>query len=199
ARARTFLRHEVVFLEGQPIRHVLLIKSGFVKLTQLSQHGNEVILRLSGAGDIVGVLALSAESHHTCSAYVVETCKGLLWDVLKFESFLEHLPALRKNLSSILAGRLNELEQRFREVATEKVGTRVAHELVRLLKQIGKPLKEGIEVGLSREDLAQMTGTTLFTISRLISEWEQLGLVVPRREAVLVRDAQRLWEIGDNG
>ncbi|PYY13033.1 MAG: hypothetical protein DMG61_14780 [Acidobacteria bacterium] len=198
ARARVFSRHEVDFVEGQPIRQVLLIKSGYVKLTQLGQDGSEVILRLSGAGDIVGVLALSAESHHTCSAHVVETCTGLLWDVLKFETFLERLPDMRKNVARILADRLNELEQRFREVATEKVCARVAHELTRLLKQVGKPLSVGIEVGLSREELAQMTGTTLFTISRLMSAWEQLGFVLPRREAVVVRDPQRLLDVGDD-
>ena len=198
ARARTFSRHEVIFMEGQPIRQVLLIKSGCVKLTQVSQDGSEVILRLSGPSDIVGVLSLSADSLHTCSAHVVETCTGFLWDALKFEGFLEHLPVMRKNVVRILSSRLNELEERFREVATEKVGTRVAHELVRLLKQVGKPLNGGIQVGLSREELAQMTGTTLFTISRLMSEWEQLGFVLPRREAVLVRDPQRLSRIDDD-
>lgn len=197
ARAKTFSRHEVIFVEGQPIRQVLLIKSGCVKLTQVSQDGSEVILRLSGIGDIVGVLSLSADSLHTCSAHVVETCTGFLWEALKFETFLEQVPAMRKNVVRILSSRLNELEERFREVATEKVGLRVAHELIRLLKQVGKPLNGGIEVGLSREELAQMTGTTLFTISRLMSEWEQLGFVLPRREAVLVRDPQRLSKIDD--
>lgn len=197
ARTRVFSRHEVIFVEGQPIRHVLLIKNGCLKLTQVSQDGSEVILRLSGAGEIVGVLALSANSRHTCSAHVVESCTGLLWDALKFESYLEHLPALRKNVARILSDRLDELEQRFREVATEKVGVRVAHELTRLLKQVGRPLNGGIHIGLSREELAQMTGTTLFTISRLMSEWEQLGYVLPRREAVLVRDPQSLSKIGE--
>ena len=195
-RPRLFSRHEAIFVEGQPVRQILLIKSGCVKLTQLSQDGSEVILRLSGAGDIVGVLGLSANASHTCSAHVVETCHAFVWDSIKFETFLEHLPIMRKNVARILSQRLNDLEERFREVATEKVGMRVAHELVRLLKQVGKPLSGGIEVSLSREELAQMTGTTLFTISRLMSEWEQLGFVLPRREAVLVRDPQRLAAVG---
>ena len=101
---------------------------------------------------------------------------------------------MRKNVACILSARLHELEERFREVATQQVRMRVAHELLRLLKQIGKPLHGGIEVSLSREELAQMTGTTFFTVSRLISQWEQLGFVSPRREAVLVRDPQSLSE-----
>ena len=193
-RARVFPRQETIFVEGRPTRKILLIKSGCVKLTQLSHDGSEVILRLSGAGDVVGVLGLSANHNHTCSAHVIETCHALVWDSARFETFLERFPRMRKNVVGILSARLHELEERFREVATQQVRMRVAHELLRLLKQIGKPLHGGIEVSLSREELAQMTGTTLFTVSRLISQWEQLGFVSPRREAVLVRDPQSLSE-----
>jgi CRP-like cAMP-binding protein len=68
--------------------------------------------------------------------------------------------------------------------------------LLRLLKQVGKESHGGVEVSLSREELAQMTGTTLFTISRILSKWSEQGFVLPRREAVLVRDPQRLVEVG---
>jgi CRP-like cAMP-binding protein len=82
-------------------------------------------------------------------------------------------------------------------VATEKVARRLALTLLRLLKQIGKQTHGGIQVSLSREELAQMTGTTLFTISRILSKWSEEGFVVPRREAVVVRDPKRLGEVGD--
>jgi len=78
---------------------------------------------------------------------------------------------IRINSSQILSLRLSELEERFREVATEKVARRVASALYRLLAHIGKEVKEGVEISLSREELAQMTGTTLFTISRLMARW----------------------------
>jgi CRP/FNR family transcriptional regulator, nitrogen oxide reductase regulator len=105
-------------------------------------------------------------------------------------------PQLRKNISQILASRLQELEERFREIATEKVAKRLALALTRLLKQVGKKTADGVEVSLSREELAQLTGTTLFTISRILSKWAELGVVVPRREAVLVRDPERLESVG---
>jgi CRP-like cAMP-binding protein len=112
--------------------------------------------------------------------------------------FLEQFPLIRRNIAAILSERLSELEERFREIATEKVGPRVAHELGRLFKKIGKPLDGGFEINLSREELAQMTGTTLFTVSRLLSAWEQQGFVCPRREAVLVRNVQGLLELGES-
>jgi CRP-like cAMP-binding protein len=106
-------------------------------------------------------------------------------------------PQIRANINNILTNRINELEERFREVATEKVAKRVALALLRLLKSVGKLSSAGIEVSLSREELAQMTGTTLFTISRLLSRWAEEGFVLPRREAVLIRDPKRLVNLGD--
>jgi CRP-like cAMP-binding protein len=126
----------------------------------------------------------------------VEQCRALIWEYGRLQSFLAEYPQIRKNIGQILAKRLNELEERFREVATEKVAKRVALALIRLLKNVGRPSPGGVQVSISREELAQMTGTTLFTISRLLSKWGEEGFVLPRREAVVIRDPQRLVELG---
>jgi CRP-like cAMP-binding protein len=103
-------------------------------------------------------------------------------------SFLILYPEIRGNISRILAAHLEELEERFREVATETVSKRLAFALLRLLKQIGKPTGRGIEIPLSREELAQMTGATLFTISRVLSGWSEKGFLLSRRESVVIID-----------
>jgi CRP-like cAMP-binding protein len=64
--------------------------------------------------------------------------------------------------------------------------------LVRLLKRIGRSVNGAVEVSLTREELAQMTGTTLFTVSRLLSAWEERGMVKPRREGVTICDVPLL-------
>jgi CRP/FNR family transcriptional regulator, nitrogen oxide reductase regulator len=192
ARRRSFSRDESLFMKEQPVRHVLMVKSGSVKLTQLSTNGSEVILWLIGAGDLIGGLGWAAGGIHTCSARVVTDCTALVWDYARFESILTDCPLIQRNLGLIMSERLAELEERFREIATEPVGKRVALALVRLLQRVGVHSSIGIEVNMSREELAQMTGTTLFTISRLICEWERKGLVLPRRGAVIVRYPDRL-------
>jgi CRP-like cAMP-binding protein len=197
ARVRAFERDELLFMQGQPVRHLVLLQTGSVKLTQLGPNGNEVILWMNGSGDAVGVAADPAYSSHTCSARAMEKTKALVWDYNKLQQMLVEFPLIRKNISQILANRLRELEERFREVATEKVSKRVALALLRLLKQVGKQSSGGIEVSLSREELAQMTGTTLFTISRLLSKWGEEGFVMPRREAVIVCDVRRLTQASD--
>ncbi len=197
ARARTFARGEILFTEGQSARNLVMIQTGSVKLSQLSPGGNEVILWMNGSGEPVGVLADSTTCSHTCSARAMEKCHALVWEYSRLQSLMEEYPVIRKNISQILSNRLNELQERFREVATEKVAQRLALALLRLVKQIGKPAIGGVEIPLSREELAQMTGTTLFTISRLLSKWGDEGFVLPRREAVVVLDSRMLEKVGE--
>lgn len=199
ARSRTFARDELLFMQGLPARSLVMIHTGSVKHTQLSPNGSEVILRMSGKGDPVGAPVDSFSCSHTCSARAMEQCKASVWEYSKLQDLLEKYPKIGVNISHILSSRLQELESRFREVATEKVAQRLALELLRLMKKVGKPTRGGVEVCLSREELAQMTGTTLFTISRILSKWAEKGFVQPRREAVVVLDAQRLGKVGDEG
>ena len=126
AKARTYARDELLFMQGQPVRNLMLIQSGSVKSTQLSPNGNEVILWMNGIGDAVGVPADVSASYHTCSARAVEQCRALIWEYARLQSLFADYPQIRKNIGQILSNRLNELEERFREVATEKVAKRVA-------------------------------------------------------------------------
>ena len=197
ARARTFARDEILFSQGQPVRNLILLESGSVKLTQLSSAGSEVLMWMSGSGEPLNVNADPISCNHTCSARAMEHCRALVWEYQRLQALLNQYPQLRKNISRILASRLQELEERFREVATERVAKRLAHTLLRLLKSVGKPSREGIQVSLTREELAQMTGTTLFTISRVLSRWAEQGFVHPMRESVVVNDPQRLESVSD--
>lgn len=197
ARARSFTRDELLFMQGQPVKNLVLLQTGSVKLTQISSAGDEVILWMNGKGDAVDVNSgESACNSHTCSARALETCMALTWEYSKLQSLLVEHPQIRTNINQILSNRLHELEERFREIATEKVAKRLALTLLRLLKSVGKQHHAGIQVSLSREELAQMTGTTLFTISRILSKWSDEGFILPRREAVVVRDPSRLERIG---
>jgi CRP/FNR family transcriptional regulator, nitrogen oxide reductase regulator len=198
ARARTFARDEILFTQGQPVRNLILLESGSVKSTQLSSAGNEVLMWMSGSGEPVNVNAEPIACSHTCSARAMEQCRALVWEYQRLQALLNEYPQLRKNISRILAGRLQELEERFREVATERVAKRLALILLRLLKHIGKPSTEGIQLSLTREELAQMTGTTLFTISRTLSRWAEQGLVQPQREGVVVNDPARLESVRED-
>ena len=195
ARVKTFARGEMLYLEGEAVQQVVLLTSGFAKLTRNGLNGMEVILRIGVPGDVLGATGLFSNGRHGSTAQAFRGCRALVWEASAFKSLMERYPVLHQNMARILGGDLLELEERFREVATEKVGSRLARQLLRLVKRIGWPVEGGVEIDVSREDLAQMTGTTLFTVSRLLSACEADGIVRPRREAVAICDGQALRAI----
>ena len=99
-----------------------------------------------------------------------------------------------------MAERMQELQERYRELATERVAQRVARAILRLARQTGRRVEGGVllDLALSRQDLAELTGTTLFTISRTLSEWEQQGLVEVGRERVLIKSPHGLVVIAED-
>jgi len=196
AQDRQFPRRHSLFFEGDPARQVILLTSGFAKISQLGANGQEVILRLNGPGDVLGGMGRCANCEHCSTACTVQAATALVWETAQFEAVCERFPVLRRNIAHVLERRLNELDVRFREISTEKVSPRLSSQLVRLMSQVGKAVEEGqIEIALSRRELAQLTGTTLFTVSRLLCRWEARGIVSARREAVLVRDLPALLEL----
>ncbi len=191
ARPRVFARNERLFMQGQPFRTLVLVESGCVKLTRLNPNGSEVIVALRGSRDAIVLPTPAPLWNHTSTAGAVVRCRTLTWDWLMMEN-LTATPQLSRNICCILTRQLHELEERYHEMSAENVGRRVACALIRLAKQFGTTTDGGTEIYISRQELAQMTGTTLFTVSRLISKWRELGLLLPRREAVLILNPDRL-------
>lgn len=189
-----FHRHSTIFSEGSPATQVALLLSGCMKVTQGGE-SQEVILRLSAPGDLLGKMGNQTRANHLYTTHAVQTSAALVWETDSFEAALVRFPLLRRNIASILERHLNELEVRYREVSTEKVSSRLSNLLVRLVNQVGRRIDGCVEIALSRRELAQLTGTTLFTVSRLLCQWEAQGIVSARREVVLVNDVAALTEL----
>ena len=197
---RLFARHETLFREGEPAETFIVVVAGRAKLTQLGTDGQEVIVRYVGTGDMCAAVSIFAGSSYPASATAVEPTRVLLWRREQIDALLRSQPALALNAMRILSERVRELQDRVRELATEKVARRIARALIRLARQVGKRTDNGvlIDMTLSREDLAKMTGTTLFTVSRVLSEWEAAGIVATGRERVVIRRPHGLVTIAED-
>jgi hypothetical protein len=103
ARARTFARDELLFIQGQSVRSLILLQSGSVKHTQLSSDGKEVLMWMSGSGDAINLQAELPARSHTCSARAMEQCKALVWEYGRLQTLLAQYPQIRQNISRILA------------------------------------------------------------------------------------------------
>jgi CRP-like cAMP-binding protein len=189
---RRVARKQCFFGEGEPAEEICVLGAGRLKMTQVTAGGQQIILRLTGPGEVFGGLGAVKGAAHPATAEALEPSHALIWPRPGFEALAERMPVLQRNALRIVSERLRNLEQRYRELATERVGQRLARALLRLVGQMGRPSEGSVLVSLTRDELAQLIGTTQFTVSRLLCEWESLGLVTPRREGVLVDDSPGL-------
>ena len=141
ARPKSFARDQSLFEQGQPARCLVFIRTGAVKITQISSGGSEVILWMYGKGNVLGVLSDPSSGCYASTARAMEATTALVWDCATLHTLTASCPRIRQNLSQVLMSRLQELEERFREVATEKVPRRLALALIRLSKHMGQKVR----------------------------------------------------------
>ncbi len=188
------------FLQGDPAEYLYVLAAGQVKLTQANPHGQQVNLRTIYPLQMFGALGVTrAEAVYPASAQALEDSSALALKSEFLRRMIETRPYLSFGLMNLMTAYIQEMQSRYRELATERVEQRVASALLRLTAQMGtKPEKEGgIELAFSRQDLAEMTGCTLYTVSRLLSEWERRGIIQTGRERVRILKPHDLVRISD--
>src|ERR1700758_5641698 len=194
ARERKFDSAQVIFRQGDSVQQVVLLVSGGVKLLQVGANGHEVMLRLMGSGELIGI----ADSHtrtHKSTARAQQPSTALAWDIFTFEALFERHTFLRRNMLGMLLHHLEDMHVRFREISTDRVTARLSSQIIRMMHQVGRQVNGEIEISISREELAQLIGTTLFTVSRLLSDWDRQGIVAARREVVSIRNLPALVDL----
>jgi CRP-like cAMP-binding protein len=191
---------EFFFNEGDQADEFLLLTTGRVKLTQLTPDGQQIVLRLIGSGDAFGGVAAFGDPTYPISAEAVETASALAWNSATMRQLLETQNHIALNALRFVASRLHDLQRRYRQAMTERVERRVARALLRLVHDAGRPIDQGIEIDfpISRQDIAEMTGTTLFTGSRLLSAWEERGIVQSGRQRIVFTKPHALVAIAED-
>lgn len=189
------------FLQGDEAAYLYVLTSGQVKLMQSNPNGQQVNLRTIYPWQMFGALGAvrTDEATYPASAQTLEDSTALAVPSLFLRSMLETRPYIAFDLMTLMTSYIQEMQSRYRELATERVEQRVANALVRLAGQSGtKSSKEaGIELSLSRQDVAEMTGTTLYTVSRLFSDWERKGILKTGREKISILQPHDLVRIAD--
>lgn len=191
-RFRSFLTGDVLFCFGNPATEVFLLTQGRVKMTQVTKDGEEVILRLDSQGDLIGALGMEPAGTHDSTAQAIEESQALVWDASTFRDALHRMPMLLRNTHQVLERRIQELEERFCEVATNKASSRLARELIRLLKQIGQKRNGQTEIRIPHEWVAALAAMSQFTVSRFLAEWERRGVVSVRHGTIAIQDYKSL-------
>jgi CRP-like cAMP-binding protein len=190
----------LLFLEGQPASIYHLIAQGKVKITQTSPEGEEVILHVAEPGQVIGALPTLGEGGYPASAETLEDSVTFSVEAGDFESVLHAHPDVMRRLLTFATQQLQISHRRLRELATERVERRIARTLTRLASQLGRKQGTAIEIDapLSRKDLAEMSGTTLYTVSRTLKRWQSDGLVRSGRQKIVILNPHGLVTIAED-
>lgn len=186
-----------LFYQGDAATRMFVLLSGRLKVTQSTPDGQQVVLRLIQPGDIFGCVAALSQGTYPGSAEATRDSRGLYLDASTIAVLMKDNPALAYNAFQLMVKRVHELQDRYRELATENVAARLIHTLLRLMEQSGREQADGsilLDLPLSRQHLAEMTGTTLYTVSRLLQQWVQQGLIRTGREQVVLLKPEALYE-----
>ena len=194
AVSRTYEKGEVVFSEGDAPAYLHTIANGRVKMVKQMPSGKEVILEIMGPGDPLGAVVAYEDRPYPATAVAQEPVEALLFPRSELFAMLEQHPSVVRGFLSGMARRIVELTQRIPEVAGGRVETRFALLFLKLSENLGRA--EGpatfIPLVLSRQDLADLTGTTLETAIRVMSRWGKDGVVHTAPDGFRVVDREFL-------
>jgi CRP/FNR family transcriptional regulator, nitrogen oxide reductase regulator len=199
-RLKKVSRGSYYFHEGDPADQFYVLTSGRLKLTQVTTEGQQIILRYVRPMEEFAVIAVLSGIDYPVSAEAVKDSVSMVWDKDIMRQLMQKHPLIALNAMEILAHRVQEFQDRIREMATERVERRIARALLRLVRQAGEKVPEGVLINLplSRKDLAEMNGTTLFTVSRTLSQWESKGIILSKRERIVILIPHALVAIAED-
>jgi len=199
ARSVRYPKNTAVFEQGAEADSFFVLLHGHVRAMKTIPSGEQIAVRYVAPGEVFGVAMAIGMNRYPATAMAVVDSVVLIWPAAAWPDLAARHPALAMNALQTVGSRLQDAHTRVIEMSTEQVEQRIAHALLRLAKQAGRKVEDGIEIAfpISRQDVAEMTGTTLHTVSRTLSGWEQNGLVESGRQRIVIRDAHRLFLLAE--
>ena len=199
ARSLRIQKDAALFEQAAEASTFFVLLDGRVRVVKTTPDGQQVTVRYIVPGELMGIAHALGLTVYPATALAVVDCVALAWPSRLWKEFAGTYPSFGMNTNRTIGSRLTDAHTQIVEMATQQVERRVAHSLLRLVKQSGRKTEDGILIDfpLSRQDIAEMTGTTLHTVSRLLTAWEEKGLVVSRRQQVTVVEPHRLMVLAE--
>ncbi|APV44175.1 cAMP-binding domain of CRP or a regulatory subunit of cAMP-dependent protein kinase [Dehalogenimonas formicexedens] len=186
AEEKQFVQGEYFFWEGGAPDNFFLLISGRVKVIKHGSQGRETAVAFFSPGEIFGEVAVLEDKPYPASAVALETSAALSINRQAFRDFVRRHPEVTLAMIGILSGRLREAQSRLHDLAGERVEQRLSRTLYRLYSKLGP------ELPFTRQDLADMSGTTLETTVRYLSRLKQEGIITSKRGLVVIGDGPKL-------
>lgn len=193
----------LIFAQGDPGVSCHSLLEGRVKIVQTRPDGGQSVLRFIGPGEMYGTVAAMMDKPYPADAVAVIDSVEIVWSVAALRRLIRQWPEIGISSTASAGGRLFELQRRMGDLTGERVEQRIARALLGLGEQGGRRTDRGIEIDfpLTRQDLAEMAGATLHTVSRTLSAWDQRGVTASARRRIVIQDPDALAALaaGDPG
>lgn len=193
-------KKDMIITEGDPPDWLYVVLEGKVKITRISEEGKEIILEIIPPGDLFGAVAVIKGFPYPANAVAMEDSEVLRvsrWDLM---TILDSYPSVMYCLVQIMGDRIKGTHDTLKSIALEKVGTRIASLLLKLSEQTGRPSGDGtvIDLKLTKQDIAEMVGTTVETAIRTMSRFKRQGLVAEKSGKIVIKDPGGLRALGSS-
>lgn len=199
ARVRRLPKDMRIFNQGDNSVRAHAVIQGGVRISQSGSDGAHVVIRFIGPAEMFGTVALFTDRRYPADAIALVETLEASWSEDELLGLMAAYPQIAINVIRIIGRRLQEVQERVRELATQRAERRVAHALLRLARQAGHCTIDGtaIEFPLRRKDVADISGTTLHTASRILTSWEKAGFLATRDRRLTVRQPSKILRISE--
>jgi CRP-like cAMP-binding protein len=187
-------KKEAIFSEGDPSEWLYIVKKGKVKITKLSQEGKEIILEIISPNDFFGGIAVLRGFPYPANAVAMEDTEVVKISRRNLMSIIDRFPNLMYCIATNIGDRIKGSHETLKSIALEKVESRIASLLLKLSDKAGERSPEGVVINmkLTKQDIAEMVGTTVETSIRTMSKLSKAGLVSSKAGKIVIRDLERL-------
>jgi CRP-like cAMP-binding protein len=194
ATSRRYDEGVAIFDEGAPAERFFMLLDGYVRVVRVTPTGEQVTALHIPAGQLLGIARAIGRETYPATAMTASEVIVLSWPSGLWDGFVSNYAGFATETYKTVGDRMGEIHNRVVEMATQQVEQRVANALLRLINQTGRKVSDGIEIDfpITRQDLSELTATTLHTASRLLSAWEKQGVVQSKRKRIKVLDPHAL-------
>ncbi|MGD9502480.1 MAG: Crp/Fnr family transcriptional regulator [Methyloceanibacter sp.] len=181
---------EAVFRQGEIAQSFFVLLHGRLKVIKVAADGSQFVVRFVNPGDLYGIAKALRRPDYPATALALVDSVTLIWPNAIWDDLVAEHPAFAGNVMQAMGQRLEEAHTRLKELSSDEVAARVAHTLLRLVKQSGREAQEGVvfDFPVTQQDIAEASGTTLHSVSRVFGAWEKAGLVTTGRRKIVVHD-----------
>ena len=193
-RTRRYVSGERLFHEREPGDAVLVLQSGRVKLSSITDGGREALLGIREPGELIGEMSAIDAAPRSATATAMEPVEVLALSSQAFTAYLERTPGVALVLVRVLNRRLRDADRKRAEFLAQDTVGRVSSRLVELADRLGQTGDGGthIDLAITQEDLAGWTGSSREAVIRALRTLRELGWIETRRRGVTLLDVEML-------